>query len=178
MSFEGIGHTVAVICNDKPVGFFADAQDNFGDVTLGAELRKGKNVIRLVLWGDIEAKVLDNIRFHVLGESVTAKGKWSCRQWDRPEARSSRSGGGLPAWFVTKFKYTADQRPLLLHLGGSRKGQIFLNGNNVGRFWSIGPQEEYYLPRCWLADTNELVIFDEEGKSPYVSKLVYHPGMA
>ena len=27
---------------------------------------------------------------------------------------------------------------------------MWLNGNDIGRHWEIGPQREYYLPECWL----------------------------
>ena len=62
------------------------------------------------------------------------------------------------------------------------KGQIYLNGHNVGRYYhatrtgrSVGPQERYYLPEPWLqTDTpNELLLFDEHGRSPVACRLVY-----
>jgi beta-galactosidase len=38
-----------------------------------------------------------------------------------------------------------------------------VNGNNLGRFWSIGPPQTLFLPRCWLkAGRNEVVVFDVE----------------
>ena len=51
------------------------------------------------------------------------------------------------------------------------KGQIFLNGHNVGRFWTVGPQEDYYLPSCWLKEENELMLFEEQGLIPAGSAL-------
>jgi len=30
------------------------------------------------------------------------------------------------------------------------KGQIFVNGKNLGRFWNAGPQYRAYLPGPWL----------------------------
>ncbi len=45
------------------------------------------------------------------------------------------------------------------------KGQIFVNGQPLGRFWNIGPQGTLYLPGPWLKKgENELVIFDLESK--------------
>lgn len=29
-------------------------------------------------------------------------------------------------------------------------GEIYLNGQSLGRFWEVGPQREYFLPECWL----------------------------
>ena len=30
------------------------------------------------------------------------------------------------------------------------KGQVYVNGHALGRFWSIGPQQTLYCPGCWL----------------------------
>ncbi len=49
---------------------------------------------------------------------------------------------------------------------GMVKGQIWLNGCNLGRYWQIGPQECYKLPVSWLRADNELAIFDEAGGRP------------
>ncbi len=51
--------------------------------------------------------------------------------------------------------------PFKLAMGGLRKGQIWLNGRNVCRYWQIGPQEHYKLPASWLESTNELLVLDE-----------------
>jgi beta-galactosidase len=46
---------------------------------------------------------------------------------------------------------------------GFGKGEVFVNGRALGRFWSIGPQQTLYLPAPWLhAGKNEIVIFDLE----------------
>ena len=41
------------------------------------------------------------------------------------------------------------------------KGVVWVNGHNLGRFWSIGPQQTLYVPGCWLKfGENEVVILD------------------
>lgn len=40
--------------------------------------------------------------------------------------------------------------PPLLCLKGWEKGVVFINGQNLGRYWNIGPQETLYLPGAWL----------------------------
>lgn len=57
-------------------------------------------------------------------------------------------------------------RSIRLRLGGLRKGQIWLNGHNIGRYWAVGPQEEYKLPVSWLSEQNRLSIFEEERGNP------------
>ncbi len=41
------------------------------------------------------------------------------------------------------------------------KGIVWVNGHNLGRFWSIGPQQTLYVPGCWLKmGGNEVVVLD------------------
>jgi len=43
------------------------------------------------------------------------------------------------------------------------KGIVFINGINIGRYWSVGPQQTLYVPGCWLKEgTNEIVIFEQK----------------
>ncbi len=45
------------------------------------------------------------------------------------------------------------------------KGEIWLNGQPLGRVWSIGPQATLYVPAPWLKKgSNEIVVFDLNGK--------------
>lgn len=42
-----------------------------------------------------------------------------------------------------------------------RKGIVWVNGRNLGRFWEIGPQKRLYCPAPWLTKgRNEIVVFD------------------
>ena len=39
------------------------------------------------------------------------------------------------------------------------KGQVYVNGRALGRFWQIGPQQTLYLPGCWLKKgKNEVIV--------------------
>ena len=41
------------------------------------------------------------------------------------------------------------------------KGAIWINGHNLGRYWSVGPQQTLYLPGVWLKrGKNHIVVFD------------------
>ncbi|MEI5990575.1 glycosyl hydrolase [Enterococcus termitis] len=45
------------------------------------------------------------------------------------------------------------------------KGVIVVNGNNLGRYWDIGPNHSVYCPKEFLKKgLNEVVIFETEGK--------------
>lgn len=47
---------------------------------------------------------------------------------------------------------------------GWKKGVVFINGFNLGRYWEIGPQKDLYVPAPLLKEgANTLVIFELEG---------------
>lgn len=50
-----------------------------------------------------------------------------------------------------------------IHMDGFTKGCVYVNGFNLGRFWSIGPQKALYCPGSLLKDNNEIVILEQEG---------------
>lgn len=46
------------------------------------------------------------------------------------------------------------------------KGELWIDGRTLGRFWSIGPQFALYTPGPWLhSGDNEVVLFDLQGGS-------------
>ncbi|MBD7967508.1 beta-galactosidase [Paenibacillus gallinarum] len=83
-----------------------------------------------------------------------------------------------PTWNRSTFDLPAipeDLNPKLkLRMTGMSKGYILLNGKNLGRYWQIGPQEDYKVPMAWLKQTgNELILFDEEGRRPDSVRFLY-----
>ena len=75
----------------------------------------------------------------------------------------------------------ADSSRQKLLLWGMTKGQIYLNGNNVGRYFqstakggAVGPQRRYLLPSSWImaSGNNDLLLFDEHGRLPEKCRLV------
>jgi beta-galactosidase len=54
-----------------------------------------------------------------------------------------------------------------LDMSGWKKGVVWVNGQNLGRYWNIGPQQCLYLPGPWLRPgTNEIIVFDPEMTKP------------
>jgi beta-galactosidase len=48
-----------------------------------------------------------------------------------------------------------------IDMTGYRKGVVWVNGHNLGRYWDIGPQKRLYCPAPWLkAGENTVVVFD------------------
>lgn len=47
---------------------------------------------------------------------------------------------------------------------GVHKGEVWVNGRALGRFWSVGPQFALYTPAPWLhPGSNDVVFFDLQG---------------
>lgn len=56
------------------------------------------------------------------------------------------------------------------------KGEVWINGRPLGRFWHIGPQKALYLPGPWLrAGSNQVVVFDLEGRPGRQLRGLDHP---
>jgi hypothetical protein len=48
-----------------------------------------------------------------------------------------------------------------LDLSGYKKGMVWVNGHNLGRYWEIDPQHSLYCPATFLQKgENEIVVFD------------------
>ena len=46
-------------------------------------------------------------------------------------------------------------------MSGWTKGVVWVNGHNLGRYWTIGPQHRLYCPAPWLRHGhNEILVFD------------------
>lgn len=84
---------------------------------------------------------------------------------------------GQPVWYRWRFSKSAVPEHfrvhLMLRLTGMSKGTLHLNGHHLGRYWQIGPQEDYKIPVSWLQDENELLLFDEEGRRPERVRFLY-----
>lgn len=49
-----------------------------------------------------------------------------------------------------------------IQLDGWHKGQIYVNGFNIGRHYHIGPQKTYFIPGALLREgANEIIVFDQ-----------------
>lgn len=84
------------------------------------------------------------------------------------------SSDSLPVFMKGEFK--ADSKAdCFVHLDGFKKGYVWVNGFNLGRYWEVGPQKSLYLPGVLLKDKNEIIVLEMEGYSnPSVSILDKH----
>ncbi len=74
----------------------------------------------------------------------------------------SLEGGKYPLFMRGHFK-AQSQKDCFVHLDGFKKGCVYINGFNLGRYWEIGPQRALYIPGVLLRDENEIIILELEG---------------
>ncbi|XP_048199555.1 beta-galactosidase-1-like protein 2 [Perognathus longimembris pacificus] len=74
-----------------------------------------------------------------------------------------------PAFFLGGLSVGLSPSDTFLKMEGWEKGVVFINGQNLGRYWNIGPQETLYLPGVWLSKgINQVIIFEEMKAGPVV----------
>lgn len=74
----------------------------------------------------------------------------------------SLEGGKYPLFMRGHFK-AQSRKDCFVHLDGFKKGCVYINGFNLGRYWEIGPQRALYIPGVLLRDENEIIILELEG---------------
>ncbi|KAM4742286.1 beta-galactosidase-1-like protein 2 isoform 4-T4 [Anableps anableps] len=145
--------------------------ENCGRVNYGTTLddeRKG-------LVGDVEfnSHILRDFIIHSLDmkpafiNSLQSTGHWVSMQ-QQPS---------FPAFFQAKFYVISSPKDTFIKLPEWTKGVVFINGRNLGRYWSIGPQQTLYVPGPWLQrGGNQVMVFEEQeadGKLQFASSPDY-----
>jgi beta-galactosidase len=93
-----------------------------------------------------------------------------------PFDQSSDSAGV----YMGSFEIDGEISDTWFNPGGFRKGQLFINGNNVGRYWPTGgPQITLYVPSSMLQKQNTIVLIELLGRDSsstisFVDNPVYH----
>ena len=106
---------------------------------------------------------------------------WNLKRWTIltiPDdyATAKKALNAPPAPITSKMGYYRGHFNLkkvgdtFLNMEQFGKGQVYVNGHAVGRFWSIGPQQTLYVPGCWLKKgKNEVIVLDVIGpKQPTI----------
>ena len=67
-----------------------------------------------------------------------------------------------------KGKFNIDKvADTYINMSNYIKGVVWVNGNNLGRYWNIGPQFRLYCPAIWLKKgENTIVVFDSHLTEP------------
>lgn len=93
----------------------------------------------------------------------------SCIPDGYEDALAALAGGGEKSFDTGAGYYRGTFRlrqtgDTFLNMEAFGKGQVYVNGHAIGRFWSIGPQQTLYVPGCWLKKgKNEVIVLDVAG---------------
>jgi len=112
-------------------------------------------------------------------ESLTAKADWAFAKWERPAPADfeldPKRHLHVPRWWQSSFSLPGRKGDLWLDLAGMSKGQAYVNGRHLGRYFTatadgkrVGPQEALLVPGSWLSPSgaNDVLLFDEHGFTP------------
>ncbi|HTS29241.1 MAG TPA: beta-galactosidase family protein [Bryobacteraceae bacterium] len=92
-----------------------------------------------------------------------------------PAAGYSVSRQTGPAFYRAKVDLAA-AGDTYLDMGKWGKGFVWVNGHNLGRYWSAGPQQALFLPAGWLhTGANEIVALDLEPDHQRTVRGLEHP---
>ncbi|MCB9845342.1 MAG: beta-galactosidase [Phycisphaeraceae bacterium] len=187
-----------LLLNGKPARYIEAGWS--GDVLTDPEqLTRGKNVIQLAPMDEgLDEAGIDRVlasaqallRVQEIVDDLGARAEWAFARWEPPASATfstaPKSGPHprTPTWWRVRFEPKDPTCPLYLEMSGLTKGQLFLNGQNLARYWvatstgkAVGPQTRYLLPAELLlaSGPNEILIFDEHGGNPSRCKLRHDP---
>jgi len=197
LSIQNAATSGTIVLNDVPIAYYAGATGNcigrfLLDPTAIEAMRRGRNVLRFAPDPRQDKGAEEIAKQAMLYECVDAisnGAKWSFARWEPPlasaykdvEATETRGLRGAPCWWRTHVDVLAHDLPRWFDTNGLSKGQVFINGKNLGRYFtatrdgkSVGPQQRLLIPDSMLKfdHSNEIVIFDEHGFNPLKTSLI------
>ncbi|MFM9958929.1 MAG: beta-galactosidase [Phycisphaerales bacterium] len=198
--------TPVFVCVDVPVddgslapGLVLLNNEAVSVLTPGCSLRlrlepeklKANNTLELAIAGDMEhaARALKSAVTLFAGEScVSEKADWGFAKWEAPTGnawealkKGAARKGDAPMWWKCVFDLPEEPGPVVFDTDGLSKGQVFVNGHNLGRYFTstsshkaVGPQTKLAIPESWLkaGAANEVLVFDEHGCMPWGCRVV------
>ena len=188
----------SLLLNDEPLIYYpGDRGISSKRIVISLDstncMKRGKNVLRFA--PDPRQENTDQIckSLRIL-ESVgqLGDGNWAFARWEGPDVKSfdqtnpaeAAKNKGTPCWWRAEFGGAALSKgvsPLWCDVGSMSKGQLYFNGNNVGRYFNaqrdgkeVDGQSLLSIPEAWINtdSPNELMLFDEHGFSPFDVNLV------
>lgn len=188
LEIDGLVQPCVVRVNDLPMRYYAAEHSGHRlrlllDPADDGPMTGGKNEIKLELLEPLHDGVAidKHVRFYQTTSQVTPKQGWAFANWSAPTHDDPgwrdvpKTLASQPAWLRCAFEIGSADAPLYFDPCGLSKGQVYLNGHNLGRYWhqtreskQVRADQRLYLPECWLnLDThNQLLIFDEHGRTP------------
>ncbi|GJW16761.1 beta-galactosidase 8-like protein, partial [Tanacetum coccineum] len=217
---ESLGHAALVFLNKKVLAFGYGYHDDASfNISEKISLEQGNNTLDIISmiigvqnygpWFDVMGAGLYSV---ILADLKNVKEDYSSNEWtyqvgtegeslglDNTELANSSiwtQGSSLPIhqsliWYKSTFIAPEGEGPLSLNLASMGKGQAWVNGQNIGRYWSayLSPtsgctdncdyrgtydaqkcqkkcgqpaQILYHIPRTWVNPGENLLVLHEE----------------
>ncbi len=191
--FDSLPARALLVVNDKPVEYVDPAGPRH--VMLDSEqLGRGTATVQLAFLPDSSPctpdELVGRVAFLETEGPLTAKAELAFAKWEMPAPSMFHAPGrgdkaAHPIWWRSHFKVGPTRSPLYFDASGLTKGQLFVNGQHVSRYFvgthdakPVPPQTRYLIPDQALhhGRDNELTIFDEHGATPTKARLVYAGG--
>lgn len=110
---------------------------------------------------------------HKINDEVRNPGKvtfnWDIRCFEMDNVEKVKFTEGqttvYPAFLRGTFK-SEERKSCFVHFDNLKKGHIYVNGFNLGRYWERGPLKALYIPGVLLKENgeeNEIVVFESDG---------------
>uniref|UniRef100_A0A8C2IQ23 Beta-1,3-glucuronyltransferase 1 (glucuronosyltransferase P) b n=1 Tax=Cyprinus carpio TaxID=7962 RepID=A0A8C2IQ23_CYPCA len=81
---------------------------------------------------------------------------------DRAPWKSVPNKPSFPGFFQGRLFVNGYPSDTFMKLPGWGKGVVFINGQNMGRYWDAGPQQALFLPGPFLnSGMNQVIVFEE-----------------
>ncbi|MDY7107680.1 MAG: beta-galactosidase [Planctomycetota bacterium] len=186
------------VLNDTPIAYYAGETGAGGDRLLLKPpaldaFKRGKNILRFAPDAGQRGatkNIAGAVTIYECIDNLTESASWSFAKWEAPAAGAFQAVSknaatqykNVPAWWRCHFDAGELPLPLWLDTAGLSKGQAYVNGRNLGRYFNrtltgktVGPQQRLYVPASWLHEDepNEILIFDEHGFPPHRAKLLF-----
>ena len=195
---DGATASGTFVLNDQAIAYYAGAAGGcLARVLLTPGetpgMKRGRNVLRFApdarQSGAVE-QIMKSASLYECVDSISESGSWAYAKWEPPPAAAykpvSRTGArsvrGAPCWWRTSLKVREIPAPIRLETTGLSKGHVFVNGQNLGRYFTatadgrpVGPQRWLYVPESWIKrdEVNEILIFDEHGFGPHRTHIIF-----
>ncbi|XP_028597258.2 beta-galactosidase-1-like protein isoform X1 [Podarcis muralis] len=127
--------------------------ESMGRINFGANDSDFKGLIHNITLG---TSILSDWIIYPLDIDTAVAHAW-------PPTAQSSSGHRGPAFYTGTFTTPGISEDSYLKLPGWTKGQVWINGFNLGRFWPVrGPQQTLYVPGSFLSGSaiNTLVVLE------------------
>ncbi|WP_431210107.1 hypothetical protein ACQ86N_29145 [Puia sp. P3] len=123
--------------------------ENLGRINFGPYLLENKK-------GITQGVLFDGQELKGLADVLPSFQRYRCCAEDRGRGRYSDAPVIRRGIF-----YLRELGDAYLDMSDWGKGVVWVNGHNLGRYWSVGPQQTIYVPGEWLKPgNNEIVVLE------------------